>query len=82
MRKTLFKKSADALAGSGGEALRHWRGAHIIGFTHAMSIAIFGAVLRFIGCSWHIAGIFFGLSLCFLLLWRPRQMAATSAHPA
>jgi hypothetical protein len=41
-----------------------------------MSIAVFGAVLKFIGSSWYVAGIFFGLSMVFLLLWGPRRMAA------
>jgi hypothetical protein len=82
MRKTLFKKSADAFAGSEGEALRHWRGAHFIGFTHAMSIAVFGAVLKFLGSTWYVAGLFFGLSLGLLLLWRPRHMAISDAQPA
>ena len=82
MRKTLFKKSADALPGNVGEALRRWRGAHFIGFTNAMSIAIWGVVLRFVGSSWYVAGVFFGLSLGFLLLWRPRQLAVSGVQPA
>jgi hypothetical protein len=76
MRKTFFKKSADALPNNVGEALNRWKGAHLIGFNNAMSIAVLGAVLKFIGSSWYVAGIFFGLSMVFLLLWGPRQMAA------
>jgi len=76
MRKTLFKKSADALPNNVGEALKRWKGAHLIGFNNAMSIAVLGAVLKFIGSSWYVAGIFFGLSMVFLLLWGPRQMFA------
>jgi hypothetical protein len=76
LRKTLFKKSVDALPNNVGEALNRWKGAHLIGFNNAMSIAVFGAVLKFMGTSWYVAGIFFGLSLVFLLLWGPRQMAA------
>jgi len=76
LRKTLFKKSADAFPNNVGEALKHWKGAHLIGFNNAMSIAVFGAVLKFIGSSWYVAGIFFGLSMVFLLLWGPRRMAA------
>ena len=82
LRKTLFKKSADVVADSDGETLRRWRGAHSIGFTNALSVAIFGAVLKFIGAGWYVAGIFFGLSLSLLLLWGPRQIAANSAQPA
>ena len=80
--KTLFKKSADALSGNVVEALRRWKGAHSIGFSNAMSIEIFAAVLRFIGSSWYVPGIFFGLSLCLLLLWAPRQMASNPAQIA
>jgi len=80
--KTLFKKSADALPNNVGEALKHWKGAYIIGFNNAMSIAVFGAVLKFIGSSWYVAGIFFGLSLVFLILWRPRPMVTNSAQLA
>jgi hypothetical protein len=82
LRKTLFKKSADALPNNVGEALKRWKGAHFIGFNNAMSIALFGAVLKFIGSSWYVAGIFFGLSLGFLLLWRPRQLAAVGPQAA
>jgi len=76
LRKILFKKSADALTNNVGEALNRWKGAHLIGFNNALSIAVFGAVLKFMGSSWYVAGIFFGLRLVFLLLWGPRQMAA------
>jgi len=53
LRKTLFKKSADALPNNIGEALKHWRGAHLISFNNAMFIAVLGAVLKFIGSSWY-----------------------------
>jgi hypothetical protein len=76
LRKTLFKKSADALPNNVAEALNRWKGAHLIGFNNALSIAVFGAVLKFMGSTWYVAGIFFGLSLVFLLSWGPRQMAA------
>jgi len=82
LRKTLFKKSAEAFPSNVGEALKHWKGAHFISFNNAMSIAVLGAVLKFIGGSWYVAGIFFGLGLVFLLLWGPRQMAANGAQIA
>jgi hypothetical protein len=82
MRKKLFAQSAESLPGDLGKALRFWRGAHFTSFSNAMSMTILGAVLKFLGSGWNVAGIFFGLGLGFLLLWRPRQMAATSAQPA
>jgi len=82
LRQTLFKKSADALPNNLGEALKHSKAAHLIGFNNAMSIAVLGAVLKFMGSNWYVAGIFFGLSLVFLLLWAPRPMATNSGQPA
>jgi hypothetical protein len=82
MRKKLFAQSTESLPGDLGKALRLWRGAHFISFSNAMSIAILGVALKFLGTSWLVPGVFFGLSLGFLLLWRPRRMAANSAQPA
>jgi hypothetical protein len=82
MRKKLFALSTESLPGDPSKALRLWRGAHFISFSNAMSITILGVALRFLGTSWSVPGVLFGLSLGFLLLWRPRQMTANSAQPA
>jgi hypothetical protein len=81
MRKRIFRLSTESL-GDVSRALRLWRGAHLISFCCAMSIAILGLVLKFFGSSWLVPGIFFGLSLGFLLLWRPRQLAMSGVQPA
>src|SRR5215470_6061229 len=72
MRKKFFRQSTEAFPSDLRKALTLWRGAHMVGFTFAMSITIFGVVLKFLGSSWLMSGIFFGLSLVFLLLWKPR----------
>jgi hypothetical protein len=82
LRKKLFKQSVEALPSDVRKALRLWRGAHSIGFSFAMSMTIFGVALKFLGSSWYVAGIFFCLSLGFLLLWRPRQLAMVGAQAA
>lgn len=82
MRKKLLRLSTESFSGDLGKALRLWRGAHFISFSNAISITILGAALKFLGTSWLVPGILFGLSLGFLLLWRPRQMAGNSAQPA
>jgi hypothetical protein len=83
MRKKFLRQSTEALPDNPPKALALWRAAHLISFSCAMSIAIFGFALRFLGSSQLVPGIFFGLSLCFLLLWRPSQLAVESgAHPA
>jgi hypothetical protein len=73
-RKKLFRQSTEALPHDLRKALNLWSGAHFIGFSFAMSITIFRVVLKFLGSSWFVVGIFFGLSLVFLLLWRPREL--------
>jgi hypothetical protein len=81
IRKRFFRLSTESLPGDVSKALRVWRGAHLISFCCAMSLAILGFVLKFFGSSWLVPGIFFGLSLGFLLLWRPRQLAASDVQP-
>ena len=82
MRKKLFRQSTEALPGDLRKALALWSAAHLIGFGCAMSIAIFGVVLKLLGCSWLVPGIFFGLSFGFLLLWKPSQLDVSRAQPA
>ena len=81
MRKRFFKLSTESFPRDVGKALRLWRGAHLISFCCAMSVAILGFVLKFFGNSWLVPGIFFSLSLGFLLLWRPRQLAVSAVQP-
>jgi len=55
MRKKLFAQSAKALPA----ALGRWRAANIIGFSCAINPTILGVVLKFLGASWSVPGIFF-----------------------
>jgi hypothetical protein len=75
-RKKIFRRSAEALPGDLPNALKFWKLAHIIGFGYAMNLALSGFALKFLGSNWLVPGILFGLSLGFLLLWRPRQIAS------
>jgi len=52
--------------------LAKWRVANIVSFAFAQTVTLFGFVLKFLGWSWSIAGIFFGVGLLLLLLWTPR----------
>jgi putative Mn2+ efflux pump MntP len=75
MRKKFLGPSTEALPDNPRKALALWRAAQVISFSCAMSIAIFGVGLKFLGSTWLVPGIFFGLSLGFLLLWRPSPLA-------
>jgi hypothetical protein len=59
MRKKLFALSAKTLPANPQKALGQWRAANIIGFSCAMNPAILGVVLKFLGASWSVPGIFF-----------------------
>ena len=81
MRKKFFRQSTEALPRDLHKALNLRRVAHIFGFTCAMNLTIFAVILRFLGSSLLVPGIFLGLSLMFLVLWGPRQLAASRAQP-
>ena len=82
MRRRFFKLTTEALPHDPRKASQFWRSANFISFSCAINPTIFGVVLKILGSGWLVPGILFGLSLGFLLLWRPHQMAANSAQPA
>lgn len=81
-RKRLFKKSTEATPHDPRMANKHWRTANIFGFCHAFNLTLCGAALKYFGSDWLLPGIFFGLSLGFLLLWRPRELAVSGEQTA
>ena len=70
MRKKYLAQTAVAAHGDASKALVP----HIIGFSSAIAIAILGFLLKFLGATWRVTAIFFGIGLVFLLLWRPRPL--------
>lgn len=82
MRERFFRLSSEALPDNPRNASDFWRSANFISFSCAINPAILGAVLKILGSGWLVPGILFGLSLGFLLLWRPRQLAMSSVRPA
>src|SRR3974377_2369480 len=67
-RRRCTKDSSDAL-----KSAQSWRAANFVSFSCAILVAFCGVALRFLGSPWLTSGIFFGLSLFFILLWRPRE---------
>jgi len=53
-------------------ALRTWRSGQIISLTLAESVVLFGFLLKFLGASWNVAGVFFGVGILLLLAWTPK----------
>ena len=56
--------------------LAKWRVANIVSFAFAETATLFGFILRLLGTSWNIAGIFYGIGLLLLILWTPRKIEA------
>jgi hypothetical protein len=81
-RKPFLKLAAEALPHDPRKANQFWRSANIVSFTCALAPAIYGVVLRILGSGWLVPGALFGLGLCFLFLWRPRQLALSAIQPA
>ena len=74
IRKKFFKLSNQVLGSDPGKARGHWRAANLIGLNSALSVTFYGAVLKLLGSGWLVPGIFFGVSLGLLVLWRPREL--------
>ena len=81
-RKQFFKRSTEAARHHPRMAHKHWRTANVLSFASAFNLSVCAAVLKFLGSDWIVPGIFFGLSLGFLLLWRPRELAVNGSPPA
>jgi hypothetical protein len=80
LRARLIPPSIDALEKDPEDrmALQNWRKGCIISFTHAMTLALFGLVIKFLGESWVIAGPFFGVAVLLLMIWRPKLEISSS----
>lgn len=59
-------------------ALAKWRMGNLLCFVFAETVTLFGLVLKFLGAGWNVAGIFFGVGLCLMLLWTPRPIKSGS----
>jgi hypothetical protein len=78
MRKKFLVQSTEVLRSDPSKAASHWRMAHSIGFTFAMSVTIFGVALKLLGTGWLLPGMFFAVSLGLLVLWRPARSGLQS----
>ena len=82
MRRRFFKLTTEALPHDPSKASQFWRGANFISLCCAINPTIYAVVLKMLGSGWLVPGILFGVSLGFLLLWRPRQLAVSGVQPA
>jgi hypothetical protein len=72
-RKTIFPASEKLRRDPNDmEALKQWRKATIVVLVLAMSIGLYGLILRVLGASRRVAWPFFLLALILMLAWRPQ----------
>lgn len=60
-------------------ALAQWLRGNILSFAFALTVVLYGFVLRVLGFSWNIAAWFFVAGFFLLLLWTPRLEFSFSA---
>jgi hypothetical protein len=53
-------------------SLKQWRSGQIVSFAFAESVVLYGFVLKFLGASWNIAGVFFIAGILLLVAWTPK----------
>jgi len=63
-------------------ALEQWRRGNILSFVFAMTVVLYGVVIRVMGFSWNIAAWFFVAGFSLLLWWTPRLKLAASTNAA
>jgi hypothetical protein len=52
--------------------IARWRGGVILSLVFCESVVLFGVLLKFIGNSWSVCGIFYAVGIFFMLAWWPR----------
>jgi len=55
------------------QALIQWRSGNLALFVLAETVTLMGLVLKFLGATWTVAGVFFFAGLFLTLLWTPRM---------
>jgi hypothetical protein len=53
-------------------AIGRWRGGVIVSLVFCESVVLFGFLLKLIGNSWSVCGIFYPVGIFFMLAWWPR----------
>lgn len=78
LRQQFVHVSASALAAQPEDTqlLQRWRVGNLLSLCFAENPTLLGVVLKFLGASWNIVAMFFGLGLLLLILWAPRRIQA------
>jgi hypothetical protein len=79
VRRTLVLRAAESLASHPDDslALDHWKTGYIATYAFCEALAVFGLILRFIGCNFQHSAPFYVGGLILLAFFGPRQPAAS-----
>jgi F0F1-type ATP synthase membrane subunit c/vacuolar-type H+-ATPase subunit K len=77
LRRTLVLRAAQGLASHPDDSLilRHWRTGYLATYALCEALALFGLVLRFLGCSLQQSVPYYIGGFVLLFFFRPRQPA-------
>ncbi len=80
VRRTLVWRAAQSLASHPEDvlSLNHWRTGYLATYALCEALALFGLVLRFLGCSFPQCAPFYLGGFVLLFFFRPRQPIAAS----
>ena len=75
LRKARIDRPLEVLrnAPDNPQALIEWRSGNLTLFVLAETVTLLGLVLKFLGATWTVAGVFFFMGLFLTLLWTPRM---------
>jgi len=81
VRRTLVLRAAESLATHPDDAvsLNHWKTGFIATYALCEALALFGLVLRFLGCTFQQCLLFYIGGFVLLFFFRPKEPAAAPA---
>ncbi len=73
-RRRFVRPAREALQLNPGDtgALKRWYQGVVISLVICENVALIGFLLRVLGASWQVAGLFFGAAMLLILAWTPR----------
>jgi F0F1-type ATP synthase membrane subunit c/vacuolar-type H+-ATPase subunit K len=83
VRRTLVMRAAESLAThpDDGLSLNHWRTGYLATYALCEALALFGLVLRFLGCSFQQSALFYAGGFVLLFFFGPRQPVSAESAP-
>ncbi len=81
VRRTLVLRAAESLAAHPEDSLslNHWRTGYVVTYALCETLALFGLVLRFLGCETQQSLLFYAGGFVLLFFFRPREPVSPSA---